>query len=152
MKYYGTDEQERLDDDLNDCLIKEIDDLIKGNEPDTITIYEYEQEKAELDIFDILNHTYEFLDDNYGDMDGDPTDIPDVVKEKAKELVDLILETYHVFRCERTGVRFEVDVKRFMAGECNTITMVNGVEKTIEQLEETRESTGLRDTDWERDG
>ena len=114
---YGLDGQECLDVDIEDTVNNYLDMCDESDTPETLTVYEYGRRKASFDVDHFLETVYEWLDEEYGDPEGNATDIPDEVKEKAEELKVVILEHYESWICVKTGVKFEVDVKRYLSGD-----------------------------------
>jgi hypothetical protein len=124
MTYYGIGNQESLDAEIGDCIQNYLDMCDPDNMPEAITVDEYEQAKASVNVDSMLEQVYEWLDDEYGNPDDDSTVPPECVVEKAHELADLILANYHVWRCEKNGMHYNVDVKKYVAGEQDAITMM----------------------------
>jgi hypothetical protein len=122
--YYGIGDQEQLNCDIQDCIQYYIDECDPENLPEKIMVHENAPDKASVNVDSMLERVYEWLDDDYGDPDGDSTVPPECVVEKAHDLADLILQHYHVWRCEPTGITFEVDVKKWIANDPDAIREV----------------------------
>lgn len=119
--YYGIGDQERLNHDIEDCIQYYLDDCDPDNMPESIVVHENAPDKASVDVDYMLDHVYEMLDEEYGDPDGDSTEPPECVVKKAHELAALIMQHYQVWRCEPTGVTYEVDVKKWIANDPDAI-------------------------------
>ena len=105
--YYGKEDQERLDCDPDDTF-----DIIVSNTGDRgikypVKVYEFKRRTVMLDGNYPLDHVLEYLDGEYGDIDGDFTTPSKSMKKAADKFIQTIIDEYEVWGCERTGNYYE---------------------------------------------
>lgn len=116
-KYYGFEDSERLyqdPDELLEAVLEYCDDITSVSK--TAVVYEYVRARPEPDVDRILEDIYERLDEEYGDPEGDYTDIgklPEEVVCAARLLANAVRRNYRSWLCVRTGTKFEVDQHEF---------------------------------------
>jgi len=113
---YGLHDEEHLQfDDPDEVVARLIDDAADPGEPfdsivDRLTwpvkVLEYAPMKlpdAERIAADVLEHTLETLDEEYGDPDGGPTEPTEAVKAAALAFARAVVADYSVWAHEPTG-------------------------------------------------
>lgn len=139
--YWSCDEhQERLS-----CMSKDeaieyyLDDIEEDKEPDTVKVYGFaRQEIADNeDGIGILEDFLANLDENYGDPDGDCTEITDKMKKAAKVFVDAVISEYEVWTCDCVYEE-EVDLGKWLENRKLKIDIPNEYYKDFETSIEGR--------------
>lgn len=99
----------------NEAIEYYLDDIEEGKEPDTVKVYGFaRQEIADNeDGIGVLEDFLVFLDENYGDPDGDCTEMTDKMKKAAKVFVDTVISEYEVWTCDCVYEE-EVDLKKWI--------------------------------------
>lgn len=99
----------------NEAIEYYLDDIEEGKEPDTVKVYGFaRQEIADNENgIGVLEDFLAFLDENYGDPDGDCTEMTDKMKKAAKVFVDTVISEYEVLTCDCVYEE-EVDLKKWI--------------------------------------
>ena len=100
---YGIEDQERLDADPDNVMEYQLDGMSPSDWPETIEIFEHEPRIVSLDTKDVLDHVYEYLNEEYGDPYGNSEEPSEAVVAKTQELVDLIKSEYLSWVCDKNG-------------------------------------------------
>ena len=97
---YGVDGQEYLDSCPYDCVQN---DLANGEATFPITVFEYDRQVATIDEEYLIYEVIRELDEEYGDPDGDDTEISDGMKKAVRDFTKAITDEYFVWLCRQTG-------------------------------------------------
>uniref|UniRef100_A0A6H1ZXB4 Uncharacterized protein n=1 Tax=viral metagenome TaxID=1070528 RepID=A0A6H1ZXB4_9ZZZZ len=112
--YSCNKDEERLNTNNPDEAIGELLDILPGIFPDKITLYCYSRIKVEeSNCNDSLNELIEYLDEEFGDPEGDPSEITDKMREAEKEFVRVVVSEYTPWACEIVHEE-EIDVEEWI--------------------------------------
>lgn len=92
-----------------------LDDIEEGKEPETVKVYGFARQEVSdnEDGIGILEDFLANLDENYGDPDGDCTEMTDSMKKAAKVFVDTVISEYEIWTCDCVYEE-EVDLKKWI--------------------------------------
>jgi len=113
--FYGLIDSEQLEDTVDDVIEKFIDDNceVVGEGFDAIAdriiwpvkVLEYRHTTISASVVasQVLDYILDKLDEDYGNMDADPTIPSSTMKAAAKIFAEAVIEDYQVWVCEPTG-------------------------------------------------
>jgi hypothetical protein len=109
MKYYGINDQEILNEDIDECVVDYLESMELEEIPQTVMVEEYTEMKITSQCFDhALEYLEEALWENYGDPYGDILSIPSISMPLWEEFVKSVKANCQVRACEKTGESTEV--------------------------------------------
>jgi len=115
IKYYGIETDERLMLTKMEVIEKnfhDVKDVEEYNFP--FIVYEFTPREINIDAEWLLDYVLEYLDDEYGDPDGDYTKPSQKMIDAAQEFIKVIKSEYTPLACVKTGKSYKYSKEEIM--------------------------------------
>jgi hypothetical protein len=99
-EFWGSGDDERLSCTDEDEAIEAMLDEMTAPLPEKITVYGYAPMEVNTGALNPLEHVLEYLDEEYGDSEGDPSKETDAMKEAERVFLEVVKKEYVVWACE----------------------------------------------------
>lgn len=106
------DQADAISEYLDECDKTTIREMVKTRP--TLTLVEFKRMEIDPARLGVLEHLLEFLDEEYGNQDGDWTTPTPDMKSAELTFIKAVLKEYEVWQCEPTGKKEEVDILQWV--------------------------------------